>query len=284
MPPSTYDLHCHSTASDGKLRPSELINLAVKNNIRTLALTDHDTVNGLVEAASTADANGINLVPGIELSTTWNDKCFHIVGLNIDPQHPALKQGISDSQNQRIERAKLIAAKLTKQGIGNGSIYETIKEASGEGMITRTHFAQYLVDQGYGRDLKSIFKHYLVRGKPGFVATKWPNLDDVVSWINDAGGQAIIAHPMRYKLTGSWMRKLLFAFKQAGGTGIEVVCGNNSTEDTRHSAAFARRYQLAGSVGSDFHSPENSWSKLGNLARLPDDIEPIWRYWEKNSV
>lgn len=278
MPESIYDLHCHSTASDGGLKPADLINLACKQKIKTLALTDHDTTNGLAIAKTTAEEVGIQLVPGIEISASWSNKCFHIVGLDIDPDHPTLQEGLKGLQEMRCKRAELIADKLEKYGAGKNIAAQVITAADG-GMITRTHFAQYLVKQGYKKNLKDIFKHFLVRGKPGYVATKWAALEDTITWINDAGGVAVVAHPMRYKLSASWMRRFLSAFKSAGGKGVEVVCGSNSDQDTYNTAVLARRYDLAGSVGSDFHSHENSRITLGNLPPLPQGIEPIWSYF-----
>lgn len=275
---STHDLHCHSTASDGKLSPTELVNMAAQKDVKTLALTDHDTTNGLQEASAAADKVNINLIPGIELSTTWSDKCFHVVGLNIDAENPRLKKGVKGLQAKRLKRADLIADKLAEKGIG-GAIADSVKAIAGDGMITRAHFAEYLVEHGYGSTVKDIFKHFLVSGKPGFVATRWAELDEAISWITDAGGVAVLAHPIRYKLSGRQMQRLLTAFKAVGGAGIEVICGNNSLEDTRKSANLARQYQLAGSVGSDFHSPNKSWAMLGKLPPLPEDIEPIWSHW-----
>jgi len=270
-----YDLHCHSTASDGALNPEALVQLAFKQAVSTLALTDHDTTAGLNEAKITANRVDINLIPGIEISTTWNNKCFHIVGLNINPEDPNLQKGIKSLQTTRLERAELIADQLEKYGVGKNIGALIMKSVNG-GMVTRTHFAQYLVDQGYGKNIRDIFKHFLVRGKPGFVATRWAKLEDVIAWINDAGGVAIIAHPMRYKLNANGMRNFLSAFKAAGGKAIEVVCGSNSDQDTRNTAELARRHGLLGSVGSDFHSPKNTWTTLGKLAPLPKGIEPVW--------
>ena len=243
MTAHVYDLHCHSTASDGTLKPEALVQLAFKQAINTLALTDHDTTAGLKEAKAAADRVGINLVPGIEISTTWNDKCFHIVGLNINPEHPNLQKGIKGLQKIRFRRAELIADQLEKYGAGK-NIGAWVMKSAGGGMVTRTHFAQYLVNHGYGKNIRDIFKHFLVRGKPGFVATLWADLDDVVAWINESGGVAVLAHPMRYKLNAKGMRNLLSAFKTAGGKAIEVVCGGNSDQDTRNTAELARAHGM----------------------------------------
>ncbi len=273
-----YDLHCHSTASDGVLNPEALVQLASKHAINTLALTDHDTTAGLKEAKTAADRIGINLIPGIEISTSWNDKCFHIVGLNIKPEHPNLQKGIRGIQKIRFRRAELMADQLEQYGAGKNIGAWVMKSANG-GMVTRTHFAQYLVNHGYGKNIRDIFKHFLVCGKPGFVSTLWADLDDVVAWINESGGVAVLAHPMRYKLNAKAMRNLLSAFKTAGGKAIEVVCGSNSDQDTRNTAELARGHGLLGSVGSDFHNPGNTWIALGKLAPLPRGIEPVWSFF-----
>ena len=278
-----YDLHCHSTASDGALKPEALVQLAIKKSINTLALTDHDTTAGLKEAKDAADWVGINLVPGIEISTRWNDKCFHIVGLNINPEHPNLQKGIQGLQKLRFRRAELMAEQLEKYGAGK-NIGAWVLKSAGGGMVTRTHFAQYLVRHGYGKNIPDIFKHFLVREKPGFVATRWADLDDIVAWINESGGVAVLAHPMRYKLNARGMRNLLPAFKTAGGKAIEVVCGSNSKQDTLNTAELARAHGLFGSVGSDFHNPENTWITLGKLAPLPKGIEPVWSFFRNYSA
>ncbi|HIF54099.1 MAG: PHP domain-containing protein [Methylococcales bacterium] len=270
----TYDLHCHSIASDGSLTPTELVQRAKAMGVTSLALTDHDTINGQQEAQTAARSNAITLIPGIELSTTWENKCFHIVGLNIDPEHSNLNQGIQKLQTLRTERAKKIANKLEKKSI-SGSYEAVIKAAKG-GMITRAHFSSYLLAQNYVSTQQEAFDKYLGKGKPAFVSTVWADLHDAIDWINQAGGVAVVAHPLRYKMTASWMRRFLSFFKEAGGQGIEVVTGRSNPDEIRRAMLYATQYDLAASVGSDFHTPDNKWVELGRLAPLPKNMTPIW--------
>lgn len=269
-----YDLHCHSTASDGSLTPTEVIQRAYRQGVSSIALTDHDTINGQIEAAKAAQSCNINFIPGIEISTTWEKKCFHIVGLNIDPENSALTTGIQKLQSLRAERAKTIARKLEKKRMPNA--YESVIKAAKGGMITRAHFAYYLLSQNYVSTLQEAFDRYLSAGKPAFVPTVWANVDDAIDWINQAGGVAVIAHPLRYKITASWMRRFLSFFKETGGQGIEVVTGRSNPDERRRSMLYAKKYKLAASVGSDFHTPDNKWVELGQLAPLPDNIQPVW--------
>jgi 3',5'-nucleoside bisphosphate phosphatase len=276
-----FDLHCHSTASDGALIPEQLVHRAATQGVTSLALTDHDTTAGLAVAKKTAVDLNINFIPGIEISTTWNNKCFHVLGLNIDPDHLALVNGIQDLRLTRIERAEKIAHKLAKKGINNA--YLSILETSGESMITRTHFAEFLLTHNYVSTMQEAFDRYLGLGKPAFVATVWAELEEAVNWITGSGGIAVLAHPLRYKITASWMRRFLSAFKEAGGQGIEVVCGRSNADDIRLSINYAKKFELAGSVGSDFHHPDNPWVELGRLAPLPKEITPVWELFGHNT-
>lgn len=269
-----YDLHCHSTASDGALSPTELVQRAHQCGVTSLALTDHDTVSGLSEAQAAATATGIKLIPGIELSTSWQNKCFHIVGLGIDPAYPPLREATRNLQIMRIERAEKIADKLEKKRIPGA--LEAVKKAAGEGMITRTHFADFLLSQFHVSTQQEAFDRYLGAGKAAYVPTIWAEMELAVSWITQSGGVAVLAHPLRYKLTASWMKRLLAAFKEAGGLGIEVVTGRYNSDEINLAAGYAKRFELAGSAGSDFHSPTNQWVELGRLAPLPENIKPVW--------
>ena len=270
----SYDLHCHSTASDGALSPTELVKRAHAKGVSTLALTDHDTIVGLPEAAQIADELGVRLIPGIEISATYLNQCLHIVGLNIDPKHPALLEGLAQQHAVRAQRAHKIAEKLAKKGFTG--VYEAVKAAAGDGEITRSHFADFLVAQGAVKDQQDAFDRYLGKGRPGFVPTQWASLDDAVGWIRSAGGIAVLAHPLRYNLSFKWMNKALAAFKQAGGQGIEVVTGRASADDIQLSLKLLQKHQLYASVGSDFHNPENPWVELGRLAPLPASVTPVW--------
>jgi 3',5'-nucleoside bisphosphate phosphatase len=269
-----YDLHCHSTASDGALSPAELVQRAHQQGVTSLALTDHDTTAGLTEAQLCADATGIKLIAGIELSTNWEDKCLHIVGLGIDPTYVPLAEAICNLQSIRLERAEKIALKLEKKRIPGA--LEAVKNAAGDGMITRTHFADFLLSQNHVSSQQEAFDRYLAKGKPAYVSTSWAELELAVSWINRSGGVAVLAHPLRYKLTANWMKRLLTAFKDAGGQGIEVITSRINADEIRLITAYAARFELAGSMGSDFHNAANQWVELGRLVPLPKKIKPVW--------
>lgn len=274
---SHYDLHCHSTASDGALEPEALVQLAAAAGVRQLALTDHDTVAGLAAARRAAQALEIELISGVEISVSWNRKCFHIVGLDIDPAGDRLTAGLARLQEIRRQRAEKMDASLAKHRI-HGAL-DAVQAMAGKGMITRTHFARFLVANGYADSISGVFERYLVHGKPGYVATQWADLEEAIEWISQAGGAAVVAHPQRYQLTGSWLRRFLNAFQACGGLGIEVVCGNSTPAQITTCADYARRFRLMGSVGSDFHDPAFPWIGLGKLAPLPEGITPIWDYW-----
>jgi 3',5'-nucleoside bisphosphate phosphatase len=269
-----YDLHCHSTISDGVLSPTELVQRAHEQGVTTLALTDHDTTAGCEEAQVAADNTNIKLIAGIELSASWQEKTFHIVGLGIDPYYPPLLGAIRNLQAIRLERAEKIANKLEKKGIPGA--LESVTKAAGDSMVTRTHFADFLVSQNHVSSYQDAFDRYLAKGKPAYVETVWAELDLAVNWITQSGGIAVLAHPLRYKLPTKWMNRLLTAFKQAGGQGIEVVTGRCSADEIKLAATLAATFELAGSVGSDFHSPGNQWVELGRLAPLPAHIKPVW--------
>jgi predicted metal-dependent phosphoesterase TrpH len=273
-----YDLHSHSTASDGALSPTALVKRAKAHQVTTLALTDHDTISGLPEAIIAAQSMEIRLITGIELSTTWHKRCLHILGLNINLQSSPLLAGIQHQQRLRAQRAKAISLKLEKQGIYGA--YEAVSVAVGQGMITRSHFADFLLKENYISQTQEAFDHFIGDGKSAYVTTMWAELAEIVNWIKTAGGVAVLAHPLRYKLTASWMRRLLVEFKALGGVGIEIVTGRSSPDDIQLSYNYAKQFELAGSVGSDFHSPKNKWIELGRLSLLPNGIPSIWERFD----
>ncbi|CAI8770557.1 PHP domain-containing protein [Methylococcus capsulatus] len=273
-----YDLHAHSTASDGTLSPTELVRAATAGGIRTLALTDHDSVAGLKEAGAAAAEAGLCLIPGVELSVTWESRTIHVVGLNIVPDHAGLNQGMRRLQAVRFERAQEMDRRLTKKGIP-GTL-EIAVGLAGAGMVTRTHFARALVQLGQAATVRDVFDKFLTQGKPGHVPTVWAEMTAAVGWIIEAGGVAVLAHPQRYKMTGSWIGRLAGDFKAAGGEAIEVVSGNATSSDIQANAAIARRHGLLASVGSDYHGPEQSWLKLGRIPPLPAGLTPVWSRWE----
>lgn len=270
-----YDLHCHSLYSDGSLTPANLILRAKEKGVTTLALTDHDTVSGISQAQQAAEEHQLNFIPGIELSCLWHKKTFHILGLNIDPNNAQLLAGTQKLQTIRFERAQKIALKLEKHKVFGA--FEAVQAAADTGMITRPHFAKYLIQQNHVNSMKEAFDRYLAQGKPAFVSTEWVDITDAIQWIKESGGIPVIAHPMRYKLTASWMRRFLNDFKKMGGQGIEIITARSSPEEIRRTLQFAKTFEFYGSVGSDFHTPDNQWVELGRLPPLPADIQPIWR-------
>lgn len=274
MIPDKYDFHCHSTASDGALPPAEVIRRAHLQGVTTLALTDHDTVAGISEASAAAAMCGMRFISGIELSATYAHQCLHIVGLNIDAEHPLLTEGLRQQQVLRDQRALKIAEKLEKKGVSGA--YQAVTKSAGNGEITRSHFADFLVAQGHVGTQQEAFDRYLSKGKPAYVPTQWASLEEVVGWIRAAGGIAVLAHPLRYNLSHKWMNRALTDFKRLGGQGVEVVTGRASVDDIRLSWQLAHKHKLYASVGSDFHTPDNQWVELGRLAALPDGVQPVW--------
>lgn len=269
-----YDLHSHSTASDGTLSPAELVARAAKSGVNVLALTDHDTTAGLSAALTEAHKRGLQLVHGVEISVTWRRQTIHVVGLNIDPGYEPLQQGLAGLCEFRVWRAQEIARRLQRDGI-EGALEGARALAKGT-IISRTHFAHFLVAQGCAPTLRDVFKHYLVRNKPGYVSGQWAELEQVLSWVRGAGGQAVIAHPARYNLSATKMRTLIGEFQECGGEGFEVVSGSHNRNDCYAMAGHAERFGLLASCGSDYHGPENPWVKLGRLMEFPPGCNPIW--------
>lgn len=274
---STIDLHAHSTASDGELSPAELVEKAAQNGVETLALTDHDTVSGLGDAHIAAIQHDITLINGIELSARWDNKTIHIVGLNIEADNKAIIDATIHLKKLREERAIKIGEKLKKAGIENA--YENTREIAGDGTVTRQHFAQFLINNGHAKNYTDVFKRFLVNNKPGYVSVEWPNLDETINNINIAGGVAVIAHPLRYKMTATKLRKLISEFKDKGGKAIEVVTGNNNKDEIITATNYAKRYDIAASLGSDYHNAKTPWAQLGKLAEIPQGLTPVWELW-----
>jgi predicted metal-dependent phosphoesterase TrpH len=268
------DLHTHSTVSDGTLTPTALLERAAVAGVRTLALTDHDTVAGIDEAAVAAARVGVQLIPGVEVSVTWGGRTVHVVGLDLDPTCPTLLAGLAGLQEYRIWRAEEIGRRLAAAGYG-GALDGARQHAAGA-LIGRTHFARFLVERGAAADIRDVFKRYLVSGKPGHVAGEWTTLDQAVGWIRAAGGSAVIAHPARYDFTRTKMLRLIGEFRECGGCGLEVVSGSHSRDDYFVFARHASEQALYASAGSDYHGPEKPWIELGRLPTLPDGCTPIW--------
>jgi len=279
-----YDLHCHSSYSDGTLSPAELVERAAGRDVKVLALTDHDDVAGLDEAAQAAAEHGIKFINGVEISVSWRKYTVHVVGLHIDPRNPVLAEGLRSIRSGRRHRAELMAESLARIGIG-GVMEGALRYSSNPDMIGRTHFARYLVEAGHCKDVRSVFNRYLVKGKPGYVEHEWANLQDAISWIRASGGVAVLAHPGRYMAGKKPMGKttlveLLKEFVEAGGQAIEVVSGSHTPPQYAEFARYAREYGLLCSCGSDFHGPEESYRDLGHLPDFPLECVPVWTTWE----
>lgn len=272
-----YDLHTHSTASDGTLAPAELVRRAAAAGIDSLALTDHDTTDGLTEAAEAAVGVGIELVKGIEISVTWSKLTVHIVGLDIDPDHGGLRLGLRRLREFRDWRAEEMGTRLLKAGIPGA--LEGARHFAGNGLVSRTHFAHFLAATGRAKSVQDVFKRYLVKNKPGHVPGDWATLEQAVGWILGAGGQAVVAHPARYDATASKLRRLFGEFRELGGIGIEVVSGSHTLDDYQTMARHARDMGFLASAGSDYHGPDNYRIDLGRLPALPPGCIPIWRDW-----
>jgi len=275
---SVYDLHCHSTASDGVLSPRALVERAASMGVQVLALTDHDELRGLDEAREVAEALGIRLVMGVEISVSWAGHSVHVVGLNFDSEDPILSGGLARNRGGRAERARRMAEELARLGI-HGALEGAYKFADNQDLIGRTHFARFLVEQGVVKDVKTVFKKYLVKGKPGYVPHQWASLEEALVWIRAAGGQAVIAHPGRYQMGREKMRLLLSEFKHVGGDAIEVVTGSHTPDQVPVFAELASEFDLLASVGSDFHAPGEGGRELGRLPPLPPRCRPLWSVW-----
>lgn len=281
-----YDLHCHSTISDGTLTPTEVVERAALRGVKVLALTDHDDTDGLDEARSVAQQHGMSFINGVEISVTWRKHTLHIVGLNIDPAYPPLQEGLRLVRSGRGVRAQKMADELAKIGIG-GVFQGALKLARNPNMIGRTHFARYLVEAGYCKDVKSVFNRYLATGKPGYVPHQWTNLSDAISWIRGSGGVAVLAHPGRYmvgkdSMGKQTMHQLLAEFVELGGQALEVVTGSHTALQYAEFARYADEFNLLSSCGSDFHGPNESYRDMGRLPDLPLICRPVWQSWENH--
>ena len=269
------DLHCHSVVSDGTLTPEALAARAVANGVELWALTDHDEVGGQERAAAAAKACGMRYVCGVEISVTFLNQTVHIVGLGVDPENTALRAGLAATRGGRIARARDMAAELARVGIP-GVFEGALKYVGNPELISRSHFARYLVEAGVCPDTNSVFRKYLATGKPGYVPHRWASLADAVGWITGAGGVAVIAHPARYKFSANEEFALFTEFKGHGGAGVEVVTGSHTSAEYLTYGAAATDYGLAASRGSDFHSPDESHTDLGSLPYLPGALTPVW--------
>jgi len=271
------DLHNHSYYSDGVLSPSEVVRLADEVNCDLFALTDHDTTDGLNEARQTADKLLLELVSGVEISAFWRNMTIHIIGLDIDINNDILQTGLAHNQQLRKERAEKIALGLWRAGITDA--LEKTQALSKTDMLTRTHFAQMLIGEGYCKDMKSVFRRYLTGKKPGGIRVEWKNLDEVVGWIHAAGGQAVLAHPFRYRMTNTKIKNMFLNFKEVFGDGVEVVTATSTDEEISLSNQWAEKYELLSSCGSDYHGWKNQRIQIGYLRDLPNLDKAIWRHF-----
>jgi predicted metal-dependent phosphoesterase TrpH len=275
VPIQNADLHCHSIVSDGTMTPEDLAARAAANGVQLWSLTDHDEIGGQERAAAAAHALGMKYLTGVEISVTFADETVHVVGLGFDEQDTQLREGLAATRGGRDARAREIAAGLAKAGIP-GAYEGALKYARNPGLISRTHFARFLVETGVCRDTGEVFRRFLTEGKPGFVPHRWATLRDAVRWITQAGGVAVIAHPARYRFSANEEYALFTEFKAHGGRGVEVVTGSHTPAEYVTYAETAREFGLAASRGSDFHSPGESHTDLGQLPFLQGALTPVW--------
>ncbi|MFM9991744.1 MAG: PHP domain-containing protein [Betaproteobacteria bacterium] len=269
------DLHCHSVVSDGTLTPEVLAARAHTNGVELWSLTDHDEIGGQHRAAKAALQLGMKYITGTEISVSFAGQTVHIVGLGFNPDDPDMIAGLHRTRGGRNERAQEMSDQLAKVGI-HGAYEGALQFVGNPELISRTHFARFLVESGVCKDTHEVFRRFLTEGNPGFVPHRWASLKDAVQWIRDGGGLAVIAHPARYGFTANEEYALFTEFIGHGGQGVEVVTGSHSTQDAIKYADVAREYKLAASRGSDFHSPDESHTDLGTLPWLPGDLTPVW--------
>ncbi|MFD1709690.1 PHP domain-containing protein [Ottowia sp. GY511] len=273
--PANADLHCHSVVSDGTLTPEALAERASANGVDLWSLTDHDEVGGQQRALAAARTLGMRYLTGVEISVTFIDTTVHIVGLGFDAEDPRIVQGLADTRDGRGPRARAMSEQLAKVGI-EGAYEGALEYVGNPRLISRTHFARFLVESGVCRDTSEVFRRFLTEGKPGFVPHQWAKLGDAVNWITQAGGVAVIAHPARYRFTPNEEYALFSEFKEHGGRGVEVVTGSHSASEAVKYAETAQEFGLLCSRGSDFHSPDESYTDLGALPPLPPHLPTVW--------
>lgn len=274
--PLKYDLHCHTTCSDGSLSPLELVQRAAKQGVDVLSITDHDTALAY-QPLDASNQLPLKIIPGIEFSTEWRKVNIHIVGLNINPESDALKAGVAHQQHARKERAERIAEKLT--GYGFNDVLDKTLKIAGNNNIGRPHFAQYLVKAGAVSNIKQAFKKFLGSGTSCDIKQLWAGLPQIIEWIRGAGGTPVLAHPAKYNLTRTKLIAFLDDFIKAGGQGMEIVSGKQIPSVTKDLSSICRQKNLFASCGSDFHQPGENWAELGQFSTFPADCEPVWKHW-----
>lgn len=270
-----FDLHSHTTFSDGVLTPQEVVSRAIENQVDVLSITDHDTVDSCRGLPPVSGS--LTLIPGIEFSTQWVSAGIHIVGLNIDPLSEAMTEGVRFQTDARLKRARRIGENLAKKGISDA--YQGALELSAGDYVGRPHFARFLINSGRVDSMQAAFKKYLGDGKAGDVKQHWADMEQVIRWIRDANGIPVLAHPLKYRFTSTRLKRLLDHFKQAGGMAMEVISGRQLPHQTRHMAEVCEQKGLLASCGSDFHRPGSAWSDLGSFSALPANVKPIWEHF-----
>ncbi len=275
-----YDLHSHTIASDGLLSPEQLVHRAVEMRVGTLAITDHDTTTAIPAARAEIARAGLplQLISGVEISTVWENHEIHIVGLNIDIDHPAMCAFLQQQSARRVQRAQLIAERLEKAHIPGA--WEGAQRLAQGANVTRGHFARFLVEQGKASNMADVFKKYLARGKTGYVPPQWCTIEQAIEVIHHSGGTAVLAHPGRYNLSAKWLKRLLAHFADSGGEAMEVAQCQQAPNERAQLAAYARQYAFLASQGSDFHQP-CPWIELGRKLWLPAGVEGVWLKWEQ---
>ena len=276
-----YDLHSHTTHSDGHLTVEELLARAVDKNIDVFAITDHDTVAAIEPAQAFIKRENLplRLINGVEISTKWESFEIHIVGLNIDTNDSTLHTLLSEQQQKRETRAIEIGHRLNKNGFDG--IYQQARELAENAQITRAHFARALIERGVAKNFPGVFKKYLGRGKTGYVPSNWCDMQTAIAAIHAAGGVAVLAHPSSYKMSNKWLRKLLVEFKSVGGDAMEVAQPQQAPSERQFLGLLSQEYELLCSQGSDFHFP-TSYLELGKNLYLPKDCQGVWQIWEKH--
>lgn len=280
--PNCIDLHCHSTASDGALTPEALVARAAEKGVSHLALTDHDTIEGLEEAGISASKHGVGLIPGVELSCVWGRQTIHIVGLDFNPGDPLFRERLAGQKENRWQRARKIADRLQRDN--PEALLALATEKAGGDVPGRPHFAKALVELGKVSDINQAFNRHLGAGKPGDVKAFWPELQEVVGWIVEAGGIAVVAHPRKYKMTATRLRAMVADFQAAGGQAIEVLTSGQQAGDLGFLADLCRREGLLASQGSDFHFPGAPWCELGRIEKMPEGLTPVWHHFREPLV
>lgn len=270
-----FDLHNHSTCSDGLLTPTQLIDLAARTGTDAIALTDHDNIDGLEEASAAARRAGIGFVPGVEISVSWGETTLHVVGLNVDAASTVLRDGLEGIRVGRLQRGRQIGAALAKVGF-EGTFDAALALAGNETLLSRTHFARHLVERGAAKDIQNAFDRYLGRGKPAFVSHRWASLEEAMEWILSSGGVAVLAHPGRYELKPMFRDEMLRQFKGLGGAAIEVITGSHRPEQYAMWQRVALEYGFLASRGADYHGPGESPCEPGRLPPLPAALTPVW--------